>query len=102
MIKLRINPLVAEDLKSIKDFIAEDNQEMGLKTIQEIYKKFENIKQFPELGAELARRVSFKTDYKYVIWTNYVILYKKTKKYVEIYRIISRFQDLTRLFKETP
>ena len=102
MIKLRINPLVAEDLKSIKDFIAEDNQEMGLKTIQEIYKKFENIQQFPELGAELARRVSFKTDYKYVIWTNYVILYKKTKKYVEIYRIISRFQDLTRLFKETP
>ena len=27
MMKLRINPLVAKDLKSIKDYIAEDNAE---------------------------------------------------------------------------
>ena len=37
MMKLRINPIVAEDLKKIKEFIAEDNEEMAVKTIQEIY-----------------------------------------------------------------
>ena len=34
--KLRINPLVAVDLKEIKDFIAEDNEGKALETIQEI------------------------------------------------------------------
>lgn len=29
MMKLRINPIVAEDLKSIKEYIAEDNEEMA-------------------------------------------------------------------------
>ena len=37
MMKLRINPLVAKDLKSIKDFIAEDNVDKALETVQEIY-----------------------------------------------------------------
>lgn len=51
MMKLRINPLVAKDLKSIKDFIAEDNADKALETIQEIYRQFENIQQFPYIGA---------------------------------------------------
>ncbi len=37
MMKLRINPIVVEDLKNIKQYIAEDNEEMAVKTIQEIY-----------------------------------------------------------------
>ena len=48
--KLRINPIVAEDLKNIKEYIAEDNEEMAVKTIQEIYARFENIQQFPYMG----------------------------------------------------
>lgn len=34
--KLRINPLVAKDLKSIKNFISEDNVDKALETVQEI------------------------------------------------------------------
>lgn len=37
MMKLRINPIVAEDLKNIKEYIAEDNEEMAVKTIQESF-----------------------------------------------------------------
>jgi len=74
MKKLRINPIVAEDLKNIKEYIAEDNEEMAVKTIQEIYARIENIQQFPYMGADLAKRVSFRTDYKYVICGNYVVL----------------------------
>ena len=47
MMKLRINPLVAKDLKSIKDFITEDNADKALETVQAIYRQFENIQQFP-------------------------------------------------------
>ena len=99
MMKLRINPVVAEDLKTIKCFIAEDNVDKALETVQEIYKQFENIQQFPYIGAELSKRVSFKTDYKYVVWKDYVVLYKVSKETVEIYRVMNRYQDITRIFK---
>ena len=52
------------------------------KTIQEIYARIENIQQFPYMRADLAKRVSFRTDYKYVICGNYVVLYKIGKEYV--------------------
>ena len=98
MMKLRINPLVAEDLKNIKEYIAEDNEEMAVKTIQEIYTRIENIQQFPYMGADLSKRVSFRTDYKYVVSGNYVVLYKIGNEYVEIYRVVNRHQDITQIF----
>lgn len=95
MMKLRINSLVVKDLKSIKDFIAEDNVEKALEAVQEIYCQFENIQQFPYIGADLSKRVSFKTDYKYVVWEDYVVLYKVSKDAVEIYRVVNRYRDIT-------
>ena len=58
----------------------------------------ENIQQFPYIGADLSKRVSFKTDYKYVVWQDYVVLYKVVKETVEIYRVVNRYQDITRIF----
>ena len=48
MLKLRINPIVAKDLKNIRDYIAEDSEEYAAKTIKEIYGKFENLQMFRE------------------------------------------------------
>ncbi len=39
-------------MKSIKDFIAEDNADKALETVQEIYRQFENIQQFPCNGVQ--------------------------------------------------
>ena len=77
---------------------AEDNEEMAVKTIQEIYARIENIQQFPYMGSDFAKRVSFRTDYKYVICGNYVVLYKIGEEYVEIYRVVNRYQDITQIF----
>ena len=98
MLKLRINPIVAKDLKDIRDYIAEDSEEYAVKTIKEIYGKFENLQMFPGMGADLSKRVSFRTDYKYAIWEDYVIIYKVVKEYEEIYRVINRYQDITKIF----
>ena len=87
MLKLRINPIVVRDLKNIRDYIAEDNEEYATKTIKELYGKFENLQMFPKMGSNLSKRVSFRTDYKYAIWEEYVILYKIGNEYVEIYLI---------------
>ena len=99
MLKLRINPLVATDLKEIRDYIAEDNAEYAAKTIKEIYCKFENIQMFPGIGADLSKRVSFRTGYKYAVWENYVIIYKVKEEYVEIYRVVNRYRDITKVFE---
>lgn len=92
---LRINPLVVADLKAMKDYIAEDNAEAARKTVEEIYKDFENLQKFPTMRADLSKRVSFKTDYKYLVHGNYIILYLNKKDLVEIYRVIDRYQDIT-------
>ena len=99
MMKLRINSIVAEDLKSIKEYMAEDNEEMAVKTIQEIYARIENIQQFPYMGADLTKRVSFQTDYKYVICGIYVVLYRVGNECVEIYRVVNLYQDITKIFQ---
>ena len=98
MMKLRINPLVVADLKEIRNYIAEDNAEKAAETIEKIYGKFENIQLFPGMGADLSKRVSFRTDYKYAVWNDYVIIYKVGEEYVEIYRVVNRYQDITRIF----
>ena len=98
MLKLRINSIVAKDLKNIRDYIAEDSEEYATQTIKEIYGKFENLQMFPGMGADLSKRVSFRTDYKYAIWEDYVIIYKAGKEYGEIYRVLNRNQDITRIF----
>lgn len=98
MLKLRMNPIVAEDLKNIREYIAEDHEQYAAKTIKEIYGKFENLRMFLEIGSDLSKRVSFRTDYKYAIWEDYVIIYKAGNAYVEIYRVINRYQDITRIF----
>ena len=60
--------MLQRDLKNIRDYIAEDNEEYAAKTIKEIFMvKFENLQMFPGMGSDLSKRVSFRTDYKYAI-----------------------------------
>ena len=99
MMKLRINPLVVTDLKDIRDFIAEDNAEKAVETVEKIYGKFENIQLFPGMGVDPSKRVNFRTKYKYVVWNDYVIIYKVGKEFVEIYRVVNRYLDITRIFE---
>lgn len=47
------------------------------------------------MGVDLSKRVSFKTDYKYLVHGNYITLYLIKKDYVEIYRVIDKYQDIT-------
>ena len=95
---LRINPLVVKDLKEIRNFIADDNPEKAAVTIENIYEKFEMIQLFPGMGSELSKRVSFRTEYQYIVWNDYIIIYKVRKGFIEIYRVVNRYQDITRIF----
>ena len=102
MMKLRINPVVAEDLKNIKEYIAEDNEEMAVKTIQEIYAQIENIQQFPYMGADLAKRVSFRTHYK--LWlesTNVLSMIFNQSVFIDCESLLCDIEEDSRRFVET-
>lgn len=59
--------MVADDLKGIRDYIAEDNAAFADETMNDIYGKFEQIQMCPGMESELSKRVSFHSDYKYVV-----------------------------------
>ena len=48
MLKLRINSIVAQDLKNIRDYIAEDNEEYAVKTIKGMYVNLRIFRCFQE------------------------------------------------------
>jgi toxin ParE1/3/4 len=84
-------------IKNIKEYITEDNEEMAVKTIREIYNHIENIQQILYMGADLSKRVSFRMNYKYAIFGSYVVLYRIGDEYVEIYRgesLLGYYRDI--------
>lgn len=92
-------PIGGGRFKNIKEHIAEDIVNAALETIRSIYSQFENVQRLSNIGAELSKRVSFKSDYRYIVWGNYVVIYKAWKEYVKIYRVANRYQDITRIFE---
>lgn len=71
-----------------------DNAEAVRKTVDKIYKSFGKLQQFPTMVADLSKRVSFKTDYKYLVHGNYITLYLVKKDCVKIHRVVDRYQDI--------
>ena len=99
MLELRLTPIAVNDLQKIRQFIAEDSVAMAEKVIQEFFKQFEVLIDFPYMGNALAKRVTFRTDYRYVVIGNYIVLYRVSENYLEIYRVINRYQDFTKIFE---
>lgn len=94
----RINPSAAKDLEMIRDYIAEDNEDMAITVINNILKKIQLLQVFPNMGTDLAERVSFSTEYKYVVWEEYLIVYKIENDFISIFRVLNRYQDITHIF----
>lgn len=52
----------------------------------------------PSAAKDLAERVSFSTEYKYVVWEEYLVVYKIENDFIGIYRVLNRYQDITYIF----
>ena len=50
------------------------------------------------MEADLAKRGRFRTDYKYVICGDYVVLYRIGEEYVVVYWGVNRYQDIAQIF----
>lgn len=71
---------------------------MAITVINNILKKIELLQVFPNMWTDLAERVSFSTEYKYVVWEEYLIVYKIENDFISIFRVLNRRQDITHIF----
>lgn len=98
MLKLRINPIVAKDLKSIRDYIAEDNEENAGKTIKEIL-----ARKLHQRNRYVVNRIS-KDEWERLISLANVLHCENPKKieaeWIEEYRLEKGNFDITEVDKE--
>ena len=99
MYKLRVNPVALKDLIEIKEYISNelDNPESAHKIIEKIIRRYESLKAYPFMGADLSLKIGIKTDYRYLINGNYIIFYKCENDYVSVYRILYGKRDYLKL-----
>ena len=104
MAEIRISPLAMEDLRQIRQYIAEDlcNEKAALKTVAKITDGIRMLEVFPESGALLSGIVGFDTDYRYLVCGHYAVFYRCEEKTVYVDRILYGRRDLMRILFHLP
>ena len=95
MKELIIYPQVYDDLKAIKEYIAQDNLEQAVKVIDKILADIENLKSMPSKGLNLQNKVKQKTIYKYILTYRYATLYYTTKDCIYVVLVMHTAKDLS-------
>ena len=100
---LSISPEAKKDLEDIKAYIAETlcNPPAAIATVTKIVAGMKRLRDMPFAGSGLASKVSFDTDYRYVICGNYLAFYRYKDKTVFVDRVLYGKRDyLKTLFPE--
>lgn len=95
MHKIKVNPMATDDLIEIKDYITTEleNPTAAVNVIRNIINKYEALKEFPLMGADLSSKVNVRTDFRYVVSGNYLVFYRADHEFVYIYRILYAGRD---------
>ncbi len=78
MHKIKVNPMATEDLIEIKNYITKElkNPTAAVNVISKIIEKYEDLKEFPLMGADLSSKINVRTDFRYVVSGNYLVFYR--------------------------
>jgi len=99
MNKLLISPEARKDLEGIKTYISEElvNPIAAVNVVSRIIKSIKNLKDTPGIGRPLATKVSFETDYRFLVCGNYLAFYRYEDKIVYVDRILYGRRDYIRI-----
>lgn len=95
------SPQARKDLLKIKEYIAVNlvNPQAADNVISKILKSCSNLKEFPNLGAQLKNKFDIDTDMRYLVTSNYIVFYRCDSVTVRVIRIIdSRTNYMQYLF----
>lgn len=101
--KLVYSPQARKDLLEIKKYIAVNlvSPQAADNVVSKILKSCSNLKEFPCLGAELKNKFDVNTDIRYLVSSNYIILYRYENDEIKVIRIRdARTNYLQLLFEE--
>ena len=103
MHKIKLNPMAAEDLVEIKDYITKEleNSTAAVNVIGKIIEKYEKLKEFPMMGVNLSSKINVRTDFRYVGSGNYLVFYRADPEFVYIYRILYAGRDYLKVLFPT-
>ena len=97
--KIRISPTALQDLKEIKAYIETDlsSPEAAKNVVSRIINDYSLLEKSPYIGASLSAKVSFDTDFRYLVSGNYLIFYKVGNEHILIYRILYGRRDYLKI-----
>ncbi len=104
MIEIRISPLAMEDLRQIKQYIADElsNEKAAVKTVAKITDGIRRLETFPKSGAPLSGIIGVETDYRYVVCGHYVFFYRYDGNAVFVDRVLYGRRDFIRILFDFP
>ncbi|NER00109.1 MAG: type II toxin-antitoxin system RelE/ParE family toxin [Cyanothece sp. SIO2G6] len=94
----RITPRASQDIEAIADYLAQKN---GLASAEDFLSDIDamlnRIAKFPEIGR---KQDELYPNLRSLLYKkHYLIFYRLLDESVEIFRIVSGYQDLTKLFE---
>ena len=97
--KIRVTPTALNDLKEIKSYIENDlsNPIAANNVIKRIIEDYSRLEISPHMGSSLSTKVSFDTDYRFIVSGNYLVFYKADDEYVSIYRVLYGRRDYLKI-----
>lgn len=93
--KLKINYEAINDIAEIKRYIREEccNPAAAERIVNKITAKYKLLKTSPYIGTKLNAIVEIKSEYRYLVCGNYIIIYSVLSDHVEVARIIYGRRD---------
>lgn len=95
MNQLIISDMAKSDLREIWRYIAGDNLTAADRLLEAVYGEFELLRTQPMIGR---KRDELFPGLRSFPFSSYVIFYQETEHRVEIFRVLSSYRDVRRLF----
>lgn len=96
--KVEISPQAHADIEDIYNYILKDGQNIAAGQVKQIYSALENLGLFPNIGIDLSKHISKKTNYKYIVINKiYLAFYFAENNSVQIVRVFKGEQDYIKI-----
>lgn len=93
----RITPRGSQDIEEIADYLAIQNSLASAETfLSGVNSALQRIAQFPQIGR---KRDELYPDLRSLPYKQYLIFYRLLEDEIEIFRVVSGYQDLAALFE---